>query len=318
MLTGKRVLVTGGAGFIGSHLVDAYVTAGCEVAVLDNFSTGNRANIAHQSVQIFEVDITDQAAVNETVDRFRPQIVSHHAAQVSVRHSLQDIRFDALTNVIGTINVLEAATAQQAELILVASSGGAVYGESTERRAFRETDERLPLSPYGISKLDAEYYIDFYRQHRSSQIVTFRYGNVFGPRQDPAGEAGVITMFLERFKKNEPVTIYGTGEQVRDFVSVDDIVSANLTASEKGRSGIYNVGSGKITSINQLYTVLATAWERQTGQTAPTMSHGEAIPGEVIWSELSLERIASELQWQPSVTLEDGLTKTIDWFVDRS
>lgn len=307
-------MITGGAGFIGSHLVEAYLTAGYQVAVVDNLSTGHRSNISSAAVKLYEIDILDFDQLKTVLADFKPTDISHHAAQVSVRRSIEDPAFDARTNVIGTINLLRLAKEFGVGHFIFASSGGAIYGESPDHQSRAERDTTKPLSPYALSKLAAEHYIDYYNYHLGLPTVALRYGNVYGPRQDPAGEAGVITLFLDRFRQNQPTTIYGTGEQVRDFIFVEDIVRANLAASKQTATGRYNIGAGQLTSINQLYQMMAAEWHSQTGQRVALPAYGQAIAGEVFWSALAIKLADDELDWRPTVKLEQGLKKTIEWF----
>ncbi len=311
----KRILITGGAGFIGSHLVDTYLSAGYIVGILDNLSTGNKKNIANKPIEFFEADIRNMEAIQPVFEQFRPSIVSHHAAQVSVRQSIDNPALDAAINVTGLVNVLQLCRDFGVKHFLFASSGGAIYGESPNHQPNTEETEKKPLSPYGLSKWLGEQYVEYFKDQYGLNRTIFRYTNVFGPRQDPAGEAGVITMFLERFAKAEPVVIYGDGKQVRDFIYVSDVVAANLKATETRQQGVYNVSSGKVTSVNELYESLAKAWHEGAGNPAPEAEHADTRPGEVLWSEVSTDKVRHDLAWQPEIDLKKGLEETVRWFV---
>lgn len=310
----QSVLITGGAGFIGSHLVDAFLRDGYRVGVIDNFSTGHKSNLAEKSIELITADISDPVQVKRAFETFKPTTVLHHAAQVSVRHSLEDPDIDATINILGTINLLKQAKQGGVDQFVFASSGGAVYGESQDRQPFTEDSAKVPLSPYGISKLSGEHYINHFAKQHHLPVTILRYGNVFGPRQDPRGEAGVITMFLERMAIDEPVTIFGTGEQVRDFVYVGDVVAANQVVVTQRALGIFNVGSGVVTSVNQLYRAVAGAWQKATGNEVKPAQYLPAIEGEVYWSQIDINRIKQQLNWAPSMALADGLLETIEWY----
>jgi UDP-glucose 4-epimerase len=310
-----RILITGGAGFIGSHHVDACLAAGYEVAVLDNLSTGNRSNLQGKDVEIFEVDLLDKTSLARVFSEFKPTHISHHAAQVSVRRSLENPYADAEINILGLLNLLQLAQEAKIEQFIFASSGGAIYGENEAHVPSPENAPTQPTSPYAIAKLASEYYINFFATKAGFKATILRYANVYGPRQDPMGEAGVICLFLDRFVAGSPTIIYGTGEQVRDFIYVEDVAAAHLAAIEKNESGIFNVGSGELTSVNQIHQTLSTIWRSQTGQTIAPATQKEPIPGEIFWSSLDVSKARNELAWQAKTSLEDGLNKTVTWFL---
>ena len=301
-----NIVVTGGAGFIGSHVAEAYLAAGHAVWIVDNLATGKRANVP-AGAYFVHADIND-AAVRRLLSDERIEAVSHHAAQMSVRHSVADPLFDARSNVLGLLNLLEGAREAGCRTFILASSGGTVYGELT---AFPATEEHSthPLSPYGISKLAGEHYLEFYRLEYGLRTVALRYANIYGPRQDPHGEAGVIAIFSQALLAGQPITINGDGAQTRDYLFVADVVGANLAALTTDVHGPFNVGTGIETDVN----ALATHLQRLTGAT-DRAQHGPAKPGEPRRNVLDCGRAARELGWHPKVALEDGLATTVAFF----
>ena len=302
----EKVVVTGGAGFIGSHIVDAFVEASYDVIVVDNLSTGKLENI-NPVARFYELDIRDAEGLEDVFAREKPAIVSHQAALADVRASLVDPAKYAMVNIVGTLNVLEAARQQGTRKVIFASTGGAVYGEPSELPASEACPTR-PLDPYGTSKLACEYYLDTYRNNYGLSYCATRYANVYGPRQDSHGEAGVVAVFTSRMLRGEQAIINGDGEQQRDFVYVGDIAKANLLAVEYG-NGIYNLGSGIATDINTLFRNLARLTNYELGKV-----HGPAKAGEVRRSYLNAERARLELDWEPDTVLLDGLEKTVSHF----
>ena len=309
-----RSLVTGGAGFIGSHLVDALAVRGDEVLVLDDFSSGKRENLidaVDAGARIAELDVADAGAMFETVGDFRPECVFHLAAQIDVRRSMADPGFDARLNVVGTVNALEAATRAGAAKFVFTSTGGAIYGEGDERPEelpFAETARCEPFSIYGQSKLAAEGYIDLYARTRGLSATTVRLGNIYGPRQDPATEAGVVAIFCEAARNGRRPTVFGTGEQTRDYVYVADIVAALLAAGASDDAGPINAGTGVETSVLELVELVAAAFGRDDfePEVAP---HRE---GEVERTALDTAKAAERLGWRAERTLETGLEQTIE------
>jgi UDP-glucose 4-epimerase len=304
-----KVLVTGGAGFIGSHVVDALVAAGHDVVVVDDLSTGRRENV-HPKARLVELDVTDPRLVDLVRDE-RPAAVSHHAAQMDVRRSVADPLFDARTNILGTINLLEGARRANVRRVLFVSSGGAVYGEQEVFPA-PESHPTNPVSPYGVSKRAGELYAFFYQAEYHIPFVALRYANVYGPRQDPHGEAGVVAIFTGRMLRGEPVTVNGDGCQTRDYVYVEDVARANLLALTSRATGPFNIGTGIETDVNTLARLLLAA----TGSRSP-VRHGEAKPGEQRRSVVDPRRAAAELGWRPEVSLAEGLERTVAWFRER-
>jgi UDP-glucose 4-epimerase len=301
-----KVLVTGGAGFIGSHVVDAYVAAGYEVLVVDDLSTGHRENL-NPKARFHQLDIQD-ARTAELIRAERPEVLNLHAAQMSVRNSVEDPLADARINILGTINLLEAARQAGVRRVLFVSSGGAVYGEQ-ETFPAAESHTTNPLSPYGVSKRAGELYAFFYQAEHKLPFIALRYANVYGPRQDPHGEAGVVAIFSGRMLRNEPVTINGDGRQTRDYVFVGDVARANLLALERDVRGPFNIGTGIETDVNQLAEILLAAAGSRS-----KVEHGPAKAGEQRRSVVDARRATTELGWRPEVSLQDGLKQTVEWF----
>jgi UDP-glucose 4-epimerase len=300
-----RVLVTGGAGFIGSHLTDALLARGDEVAVLDDLSSG-RAGRLDPQVTLHKLSITDAAALTATVVSFRPELICHLAAQTDVRVSVDAPADDARVNILGTVNLLEAAQAAGAR-VLFASSGGALYGRDAPIPS-REDVLPLPESPYGIAKYCAEQYIGLYNWLYGTRHSVLRLANVYGPRQDPAGEAGVITIFCARALAGDEPTIYGDGTQTRDYVYVGDAVQAFLTAGDHGRPGTWNIGAGTEISVLDLVAIIADVAGRQV---RPRMAAPRA--GELQRSAVAADRAASELGWHPATPLAEGIRRVYRW-----
>ena len=304
-----KVLVTGGAGFIGSHLVDRLVQEGHEVIIVDNLATGKRRNI-NRAARFYKLDI--QSWRLERVFRNeRPNVVMHLAAQMDVRKSVEDPMFDAQVNILGTLNVLQQAVRHGVRKVVFSSSGGAIYGEQ-EACPAPESHLTQPLSPYGLSKLCGEQYLSYFQRVSGLQVVSLRYANVYGPRQDPEGEAGVVAIFIQKLLNNEQAVINGNGRQTRDFVFVEDVVDANLGMMGQETKGTYNVGTGTETSVNDLFRMLI----QLTGSTCKQV-HGPAKKGEQARSVIDSTKIRQELSWEPKTDLNEGLRKTVDYFRER-
>ena len=304
-----KVLVTGGAGFIGSHLVDRLVMEGHEAVVVDNLVTGKRRNI-NRAARFYKMDIQSWR-LERVFRKERPNVVMHLAAQMDVRKSVEDPMFDAQVNVLGTVNVLQQAVKHGVRKVIFSSSGGAIYGEQ-ETYPAAETHVTKPLSPYGLSKLCGEQYLSYYQRVSGLQVVSLRYANVYGPRQDPEGEAGVVAIFIQKMLNNEQAVINGNGRQTRDFVFVDDVVEANLAMMGQDTQGTYNVGTGMETSINDLFRILV----QHTGSHCKEM-HGPAKKGEQARSVIDSSKLRHEVSWEPKIDLSEGLKKTVEYFRDR-
>jgi len=302
-------LVTGGAGFIGSNLVDALVARGERVVVVDNLSTGRRENLdgaLAQGAELHELDVCDADALRALFEQARPELVFHLAAQIDVRRSVADPAADARVNVEGTINVLAAAHAAGARRVVYSATGGAVYGEA-EQVPTPEDAPALPLAPYGMGKLSGEGYCALFARLHGLSTVALRYANVYGPRQDPLGEGGVIAIFCGCFAEGRTPTIYGDGEQTRDYVYVGDVVAANLRAADGDATGPINVGTGVETSVLHL----AAAFQALPGGEAFAPEHAPARAGEVLRSCLDAARARELLGWEPQVGLVEGLRLTL-------
>lgn len=256
-----KILITGGAGFIGSHIVDACVQRGDEVFIIDNLSTGQRANIAHHdtntAVHFREADIRDRDGIHELFAEIQPEVVYHLAAQINVRESIQNPTNDIEVNILGTVNILEAMRKSGCSRVIFSSTGGAMFGG--DNPPYAESREAHPETPYGISKRAIELLLEFYDRQYGFRSTMLRYANVYWPRQNALGEAGVVSIFLEKIRNNEAPTIFGDGSQTRDFIHVSDVVSANIHSLEKNLTGIYHVGTGIETSVNELWQILATS-----------------------------------------------------------
>jgi len=304
-----RILVTGGAGFIGSHTVDALVASGAgEVSVLDDLSSGKRQQV-NAKATLYQTDLRDAAAVGSVVEQVRPEIVFHLAAQMDVRRSVADPAFDAQVNLVGFLNLIESARRHGLKRVVFASTGGAIYGEQDEFPC-TEGHPRRPVSPYGVAKLATEAYLFFYKVEYGIDYLALRFGNVYGPRQDPHGEAGVVAIFCGRILDGKPVMIYGDGTQTRDYVYVGDVVRAVVAAAKSRASGIaLNIGTGIETSVNELYSTLAGIADFPT-----QAQHAAARPGEQKRSVISPARAERELGWRPEKKLADGLEETFNYF----
>ena len=270
----RHVLVTGGAGFIGSHLVDAYLAAGWRVSIVDDLSSGKLENL-NPDAAFYEKDIRDDS-VAELLQELRPDVVNHHAAQMDVRKSVADPTADAMTNVVGSVGLLQAALDAGVKRFVLASTGGAIYGEPLAGPQ-DEDHPAGPMSPYGCAKLSVEHYLNYFRVVHGLSTVALRYANVYGLRQNPHGEAGVIAIFAGKMLRREPVTIYGSGLQTRDFVHVSDVVAANLAASEAEWTGSFNVGTGVETSIAELYSLMAGLLEIEARPLLAPPKQGEQM-----------------------------------------
>ena len=305
-----KILVTGGAGFIGSHVVDGYVAAGHDVLVVDSLCTGKRENL-NPKARFHQLDILEPKTA-ELIRDERPDVLNHHAAQMDVRRSVADPLFDARTNVLGTIALLEAARQAGVKKVLFVSSGGAVYGEQ-ETFPAPETHPTWPVSPYGVSKRSGELYCHFYLAEYRMPFVAFRYANVYGPRQDPHGEAGVVAIFSGKMLRGEPITVNGDGTQTRDYVFVGDVARMSVLALQREATGPVNIGTGVETDVNQLAgTLLEVSGSRSE------VRHGPAKSGEQRRSVVDVRHAADVFGWRPEVSLRDGLARTVEFFRARA
>lgn len=296
----RHVLLTGGAGFIGSHLADAYLAQGWRVSIVDDLSSGKLENL-NPAAAFYEMDIRDDGVV-DLVQELRPDVLNHHAAQMDVRKSVADPTADAVTNVVGSVRLLQAAVDSGVKRFLFASTGGAIYGEPLAG-AQDEDHPAHPLSPYGCAKLSVEHYLQYFRVVHRLSAVALRYANVYGERQNPHGEAGVVAIFAEKLLRREPATIYGSGLQTRDFVHVSDVVAANLAASQAEWTGSFNVGTGVETSIADLYALMSRILETDL---APLQA--PARPGEQMRSVLDGRRLQVLAGLPPKKPLALGLS----------
>jgi UDP-glucose 4-epimerase len=301
-----RIAVTGGAGFIGSNIVDAYLERGHEVHILDDLSTGQKSNL-NRRAELHQVDIADAAAAR-VIERIKPDALSHHAAQMDVRHSVSDPGFDARVNILGFINLLQACKDSGVKKVIFASSGGAVYGEQDVFPAVEDHPTR-PASPYGVSKRSGELYLSYYQQAFGLPYIALRYANVYGPRQSAKGEAGVVAIFLSLLLAGKIPLINGDGGQTRDYVYVGDVVAANVAALESSFIGPINIGTGIETDVVSIFKHL-----RRAVGSAIEAQHGPAKPGEQRRSCLDTRRATEVLGWRPQMILADGLQRTAAYY----
>jgi len=304
-----RILVTGGAGFIGSHIVDQCVALGHEVAIVDNLweEGGGKKENLNSKATFYRADITDEATLQKIFDEVRPEIVSHQAAQHSVAISTKNPQLDARVNVLGLLNVLTNSTRIGTRKIIFASSG-ATYGTPARLPIDEEVPQR-PESPYGITKMVTEHYLRYWQEANGLTYTALRYGNVYGPRQDPNGEAGVIAIFAKRFLNHDSVRIDWDGEQQKDYVFVEDVARANVLAIDHGDNDIFCIGTGRGASVNELYHTL----EKITGYT-PEIVRAPKRPGDIYLAYFDCSKAERVLGWKPQVTLEEGMAKTVDFF----
>jgi UDP-glucose 4-epimerase len=302
-----KILVTGGAGFIASHIVDRYITEGHEVVIIDNLSTGKRANL-NSKARFYELDLLSFAEVEKVFKKEKFDLVNHHAAQIDVRRSMAEPVFDAQTNIIASINILECCRKTGVNKIIFVSSGGTIYGEAQ----YLPVDEKHILNPeacYAAAKVAVEYYLAVYKNSYGLDFTVLRCGNVFGPRQDPMGEAGVVAIFIGKMLKGEAPHIFGAGEQLRDYVYIEDAVEANCLALTKGSGQAVNIGTARGGSVNVIYQELA----KIIGFKTPPIYDPPRV-GELNKIYLSNAKVKEILGWAPKYTLEAGLRKTVEYF----
>ena len=305
-----NILVTGGAGFIGSQVVDRYIAEGHNVVIVDDLSTGFAKNV-HPKAAFHKLDIRSKEAA-QLVQKIKPSVINHLAAQIDVRRSVADPLYDAGINILGLLNIMEAAVrAKSVKKVIFSSTGGAIYGDAEIIPTPEEFPAR-PVSPYGVAKLTSEHYLHYYATTYGIPSICLRYANVYGPRQNPDGEAGVVAIFAKKMIRGQRIIINGDGKQTRDYVFVADVVEANILALEKEISGIFNIGTGKETDVNRIYSILAQRLKIQAKE-----KHGPQRKGEQLRSALNTQKAIEELGWQANVQLETGIGKTVEYFQDQ-
>lgn len=318
-----RVLVTGGAGFIGSHIVDQLLAAGHEPFVVDDMSSGTRENLP-ANVPVYELDVVDRPALERVFAEVQPNLVCHQAAQMSVSRSVKEPVFDARVNIMGLLNTLELAVNHGVSRFVFASSGGVLYGDVTTPAP--ESYPANPISPYGISKWVGERYLEFFTREHQLETVAMRYSNVYGPRQNPHGEAGVVAIFCQKMLRGEPARINGDGKYIRDYVFVDDVARANvqaLTSSLPARHCAFNVGTGVPTDVNQLADALKLLIQQGLREacrstTVPPAEYGPARPGDLRSNLVDSGLLSRTLNWFPETGLDAGLEQTARWFTAKA
>ncbi len=306
-----KVLVTGGAGFIGSHLVDKLILEGFEVFVIDNLSTGKLENV-NKKAKLIVGDIQSEYMLNDLFKKNDFSFVFHLAAQISVSNSVKNPVKDAQTNIIGSLNLIKKCVEHKVKKIIFSSTGGAIYGDVNVFPTNEEVFPR-PISPYGIAKFSVENYLRFAKSEFGLDYTVLRYSNVYGPRQDPHGEAGVIAIFSSRMLKGDEVIIFGDGEYVRDYVFVSDVVNANIKAMSKGSGETFNIATSNGISVNELFQILKnlTGYDKDPVYKSPR-------EGDIRKSVLSYEKAKRELDWEPKININEGLKRTVEWFKENS
>ena len=304
-----KILVTGGAGFIASHITDGFIKNGHEVIIIDNLSMGRKENI-HPQARFHLMDIRSEE-LGIVFEQEKPDVVCHHAAQMDVRKSVSDPLFDARVNVLGTLHLLQVSVQYHVKKFIFASTGGAVYGEQ-EVFPCDETHPTRPISPYGVTKLTTEKYLYYYEKEYGLNHVILRYANIYGPRQNHRGEAGVVAIFTHKLLIGEQPVINGSGKQSRDYVFVGDVVRANLKALKFKGNDVFNIGTGIETDVNTLYRLI----NELTGNRYPE-KHGPEMPGEQLRSTILAKKAQDLLNWQPEVTLDEGIQQTVAFFQSK-
>ena len=306
-----KILVTGGAGFIGSNIVDELIEKKHKVVIVDNLATGNIKNV-NKKAKFYKVSVCDKKKIDEIFKKEKIDIVIHHAAQLDVRKSVEDPCFDADVNIKGALNILEACKNTKVKKIIFASSGGTIYGECGTK-APDEKSFANPLSPYGVAKLSVEHYIKAYSALYGLKYTILRYANVYGPRQDVNGEAGVVAIFIGRMTANKEVFIFGNGKQLRDYVYVKDVVSANIKSLTKGNNEIINIGTQKTFSVNQLVKELSVITNYKNKPVFKPKRNGELFK-----SFLNISKAKKVLNWEPEVSIKEGLKNTVNYFMNKN
>lgn len=305
-----KILVTGGAGFIGSHIVDAYIKEGHDVIIIDDLSNGRKENL-NPKAKFYKTDICSKKVVN-ILKTEKPELLNHHAAQIDVRHSVNNPINDIEVNVTGLVKLVESGKEYGLKKIILASSGGTVYGEQKE---FPATEEHptWPISPYGLNKLMSEKYLYYFRKQYGLSYAALRYANVYGPRQNPHGEAGVIAIFINALLNGKQPIINGDGMQTRDYIFIDDVVSANIKALNHNICGSFNIGTGIQTDVKEIFSKIKNILNINFAE-----KHGPAKEGEQLQSSISPKLFEKETGWKINVSLDDGLEKTTKWFKNRN
>ena len=302
-----KVLITGGAGFIGSNIVDAVIGNGHKAVIIDNLSSGSMDNI-NKKAKFYKTDIVDEKNILKIFKKEKPDAVIHNAAQIDVRKSVADPKYDAEINILGSLNILKACIENKVRKIIFASSGGTIYGECGNK-APDENSFPNPLSPYGIAKHSVENYIKFYSEIHDLKYTILRYGNVYGPRQDPKGEAGVIAIFALRMLNDEAVTVFGDGKQMRDYVYVSDVVSANIKSLAKAGNQIINIGANKAVPLNDVVKIMS-----RLSKTNKKPVYKPKRDGELFKSFLNNKKAQKILNWKPEVGIDEGIKRTLEYF----
>ncbi len=305
-----KILVTGGAGFIASHVTDRFIELGHEVVVVDNLSTG-KTEFVNPKAKFIEADITDKATIQQIIKDEQPEVIDHHAAHIQVGNSVKNPQFDAENNILGVLHIMEAAKEVGVKKVIMASTGGAMYGDKPV--PFDETMKEEPLSPYGVSKRSGELYLNYYHEQYGIPFIALRYANVYGPRQNPHGESGVVAIFAEMLIQGKQPVINGEGTNSRDYVFVTDVAKANALALDSDFVGALNIGTNTETTTNQVFDKVAQALDISVER-----QHGPARPGEQKRSVLSYQKAQEILGWQPTMNFDEGIKLVADWYRSQS
>ncbi len=305
-----KILITGGAGFIASHIADAYIELGHDIVIIDNLSTGFAENL-NPNAKFYKLDITSPEII-EVFEKEKFDMISHHAAQMNIRFSVENPIIDSNINILGSLNLYEAAVKTGVKKVIFASTGGAIYGE-TDIIPTPETTELRPCSPYGISKLTNEKFLFYYNQVYNLAYTILRYANVFGSRQNPQGEAGVVAIFINKMLRGEQPIINGDGLYTRDYIHISDVVTANILSLNDNNPNIYNIGTGIETTTNEIFRIIKNSINADCPEV-----HGEAKKGEQRRSCISYKKIKQELNWEPKISLEQGIKETVDFFRNKN
>lgn len=304
-----KILITGGAGFIASHVADAYLEIGHEVVIVDNLSTGEKKNL-NPKAKFIKADITDKKKIQEIIRKERPDVINHHAAHIQVGYSVKNPQFDAENNIIGLLNIMEAAKEIPIKKVIMAATGGAMYGNKVT--PFNEEMKAEPLSPYGISKRAGELYLNYYYELYQIPFISLRYSNVYGPRQNAHGESGVIAIFAEMMAEGKAPVINGDGTHTRDYVYVEDVARANVLALNSDFVGELNIGTETEISTNEVFRKVATEMGAEIEE-----KHSAERPGEQVTSSLDYSKAKRILAWEPRVNFDEGVRRVVVWYKDR-